>query len=108
MHQRLRQGDFKHAAAHYEDALAILEKQSQFDPAEYETVARNYADLLRAIGKERKAVAVEERITTLEASGGVRLDTVKEIASTGVHSVSAGAITHSAPAVDLSLEIEVG
>ena len=41
-----------------------------------------------------------------EASGGITLETVKEIAATGVDSISVGALTHSAPAVDLSLEIE--
>lgn len=41
-----------------------------------------------------------------EASGGVTLDTVREVAATGVHLVSAGALTHSAPALDISLEIE--
>ena len=41
----------------------------------------------------------------LEASGGVTLDNVKEIAATGVDFVSVGALTHSAPALDLSLEI---
>jgi nicotinate-nucleotide pyrophosphorylase (carboxylating) len=42
----------------------------------------------------------------LEASGGVTLDTIREIASTGVHFVSVGALTHSAPALDLSLLLE--
>jgi nicotinate-nucleotide pyrophosphorylase (carboxylating) len=41
-----------------------------------------------------------------EASGGVNLDTVREVASTGVHIISVGALTHSAPALDISLEIE--
>jgi nicotinate-nucleotide pyrophosphorylase (carboxylating) len=41
----------------------------------------------------------------LEVSGGVSLDTVQEIAATGVDYVSVGALTHSAPALDLSLEI---
>lgn len=40
----------------------------------------------------------------LEASGGVTLQTVRAIAETGVERISAGAITHSAPAIDLSLE----
>jgi len=44
----------------------------------------------------------------LEVSGGVRLDNVREIAETGVHRISIGALTHSAPAVDVSLEIEEG
>ena len=42
-----------------------------------------------------------------EASGGVRLDTVRAIAATGVDFVSVGALTHSAPALDLSLLIDL-
>jgi nicotinate-nucleotide pyrophosphorylase (carboxylating) len=41
-----------------------------------------------------------------EASGGVSLETVREIAATGVHLISVGALTHSAPALDISLELE--
>ena len=43
---------------------------------------------------------------TLEASGGVTLETLKEVAGTGVDFISMGAITHSAPALDLSLLLE--
>jgi nicotinate-nucleotide pyrophosphorylase (carboxylating) len=42
----------------------------------------------------------------LEASGGVTLETVRPIAMTGVDRISVGAITHSAAALDISLEIE--
>ena len=42
----------------------------------------------------------------LEASGGVTLETIRDIASTGVQFVSVGALTHSAPALDLSLILE--
>jgi nicotinate-nucleotide pyrophosphorylase (carboxylating) len=42
----------------------------------------------------------------VEVSGGITLDTVREYAATGVDYISVGAITHSAPALDLSLEIE--
>lgn len=42
----------------------------------------------------------------LEASGGVTLETARSIASTGVERISVGALTHSAPALDISLEIE--
>lgn len=42
----------------------------------------------------------------LEASGGVRLETVRAIAETGVDTISAGALTHSAAALDISLELE--
>ena len=43
----------------------------------------------------------------LEASGGVTLATVGEIAATGVDFVSVGALTHSAPALDLSMTIDI-
>jgi nicotinate-nucleotide pyrophosphorylase (carboxylating) len=42
----------------------------------------------------------------LEASGGVTLETVRAIAATGVDFVSVGALTHSAPALDVSLVVE--
>ena len=42
----------------------------------------------------------------LEASGGVTLENVAEVAATGVDFVSVGALTHSAPALDLSMTIE--
>jgi len=41
----------------------------------------------------------------LEASGGVTLDTVPQIAATGVDFISVGALTHSARAIDFSLEL---
>ena len=43
----------------------------------------------------------------LEASGGVNLETVRAVAQTGVQFVSVGAMTHSAPALDLSLIMEI-
>ena len=42
----------------------------------------------------------------LEASGGVTLETVGAISSTGVDFISVGALTHSAPALDLSMLLE--
>ncbi|HWE04848.1 MAG TPA: carboxylating nicotinate-nucleotide diphosphorylase [Tepidisphaeraceae bacterium] len=42
----------------------------------------------------------------LEASGGVTLETIRRIAETGVERISVGAITHSAPALDISLDVE--
>ncbi|MFG6502603.1 carboxylating nicotinate-nucleotide diphosphorylase [Microbacterium sp. P05] len=44
---------------------------------------------------------------TVEASGGVDLSTVRAIAETGVDVISVGALTHSAPALDLGLDIDV-
>ncbi len=43
----------------------------------------------------------------VEASGGVTLETVRSIALTGVERIAVGAITHSAPALDISMGIEV-
>jgi len=56
------------------------------------------------------AVELRDRInkkTELEASGGVTIDTVRSIALTGVERIAVGAITHSAPAMDIGLDIEI-
>ncbi len=55
----------------------------------------------------REAVGAVAGRAELEASGGVTLETVREIAATGVDFVSVGALTHSAPALDLSLILEL-
>jgi nicotinate-nucleotide pyrophosphorylase (carboxylating) len=52
----------------------------------------------------RQAVGLVAGRAQTEASGGVRLDTVRAIAETGVDFVSVGALTHSARAVDLGLD----
>ncbi len=44
--------------------------------------------------------------TVTEASGGVTLDTVRQIAETGVDLISVGALTHSAPSLDVGLDFE--
>ena len=46
--------------------------------------------------------------TKVEASGGVNLETVRAMAETGVDLISVGALTHSAPALDVSLEFGIG
>jgi nicotinate-nucleotide pyrophosphorylase (carboxylating) len=48
---------------------------------------------------------VDRRAVT-EASGGVTLETVRRIAETGVDWISVGALTHSAPALDLGLDFD--
>jgi nicotinate-nucleotide pyrophosphorylase (carboxylating) len=53
----------------------------------------------------REAVALGRDKVKLEASGGVTLKTVRQIAATGVDYISVGALTHSARAVDMSLEL---
>lgn len=54
----------------------------------------------------REAVRINAGRATLEASGGVTLETVRAIAETGVDLISTGWITHSAPALDVALDFE--
>jgi len=57
----------------------------------------------------RAAVAARDRAGSgarLEASGGVGLDTIGATSATGVDFISVGALTHSAPALDLSMLLE--
>ena len=58
---------------------------------------------LRAAVAQRDAASSKAK---LEASGGVTLSNVAEVAATGVEMISIGALTHSAPALDLSLLVE--
>ena len=52
-----------------------------------------------------EAVRIADRRVTLEASGGVNLRTVRAIAQTGVDLISVGALTHSAPVLDIGLDV---
>jgi nicotinate-nucleotide pyrophosphorylase (carboxylating) len=68
------------------------------------------ADAIMLDNMDMKTMAEAVRLTRgkviLEASGGVSLDNVGEVAATGVDLISVGALTHSARAVDMSMEIE--
>lgn len=67
-------------------------------------VARILLDNM-SLDQLRSAVALVNGRVPLEASGGVSLETVRAIAETGVDYISVGALTHSARAVDFSLEL---
>ncbi|HEX5911409.1 MAG TPA: carboxylating nicotinate-nucleotide diphosphorylase [Thermoleophilaceae bacterium] len=56
----------------------------------------------------REAVARCAGRASLEASGGITLETIGAVARTGVDYISVGALTHSAPALDLSLLLDPG
>lgn len=56
-----------------------------------------------SLGEISKAVSLVGDRVTLEVSGGVTQRTLRAIAETGVHRISVGALTHSAPAADLSM-----
>ncbi|MEP3429173.1 MAG: carboxylating nicotinate-nucleotide diphosphorylase [Roseibium sp.] len=55
----------------------------------------------------KKAVELAGGKVLLEASGGIEMDTVKAVAEAGVDLISSGWITHSAPVLDLGLDIEI-
>ncbi len=57
------------------------------------------------VGMMAEAVRRTDGRAKLEASGGVNLETVRAIAETGVDAISVGALTHSARALDISLEL---
>ena len=60
------------------------------------------------VAKMKQAVALVAGRLVIEASGGITLDTIAEVAATGVDYASSGALTHSAPALDVGLDIEIG
>lgn len=92
----------------------ILMEVEASDLREVKAAAEAGADIVMldnmTLDAMREAVALVKarggRPPILEASGGVNLGTVKAIALTGVDRISVGALTHSAPSVDISLEIE--
>ena len=55
--------------------------------------------------REVRSSAYGDRVV-IESSGGITLETVRDYAEAGVDLISVGALTHSAPAVDISLELE--
>ena len=63
-------------------------------------------ELRSAVAARDAATKAHGPVATLEASGGITLDNVAEVAATGVDFVSVGALTHSAPALDLSMLME--
>ncbi|HEX9309800.1 MAG TPA: carboxylating nicotinate-nucleotide diphosphorylase [Gemmatimonadaceae bacterium] len=54
----------------------------------------------------REAVKLVDGRAVTEASGGITIDTVRSVAETGVDWISVGALTHSAPALDLALDFD--
>jgi len=64
-------------------------------------------EMRQVVAMARGQATPAGRQATTEASGGITEATVRAVAETGVDFISVGAITHSAPALDISLEIEV-
>ena len=80
------------------DTLAQLDEALPFEPDVILLDNFSRDDL-------RLAVIRAKRKVVLEASGGVTLETVRAIAETGVDVISSGALTHSAPVLDIGLDV---
>jgi nicotinate-nucleotide pyrophosphorylase (carboxylating) len=95
------------------DRFIEIEVESLEQLREILNVEGEFVILLDNMDCPRMKTAVELRDRAgkkgkilLEASGGVTLETLRPIALTGVDRISVGAITHSAPALDISMDIE--
>ena len=101
-------------------AVAIARARQKFPRLQVEVEADTLAQVAQAaaagadiilldnmsLAQLRAAVKLVRCRAKLEASGGVNLKTVRAIAQTGVDFISVGALTHSAPAVDIGLDFE--
>ncbi len=98
--------------------LAVAAARRRFPDIEVEVEVESVEELLSALrGKPqwvmldnmdcatmRTCVRLTAGAARLEASGGITIDRAAEVAATGVDAISLGCLTHSAPAIDLSLE----
>jgi nicotinate-nucleotide pyrophosphorylase (carboxylating) len=104
-----------HAARAAQPEMAIEVEVRDLDEAAYALGTGADRLLLDNMGVDslRKAVELRDQSTgeqavSLEASGGIDLENVREVAETGVEFISIGALTHSAPALDFSMLLELG
>lgn len=86
---------------------AEVESLDELDEALDAGITRVLLDNM-SLADQRAAVERTRGRAKLEASGGITLETVGQVAETGVDFISVGALTHSAPALDLSLVLESG
>ena len=87
------------------DTLAQFEQVLRMTGVDVVLLDNLGVDAMRGCVAARDAAGLRGRVQ-LEASGGINLQTVRAIAETGVDRISVGALTHSAPALDLSLDLE--
>jgi nicotinate-nucleotide pyrophosphorylase (carboxylating) len=102
-------------------AAAVQRARTKFPKLKVEVEADTLAQVKQAVtagadivlldnmppAQLRRAVKLVAGRAKTEASGGVNLETVRPIAQTGVDFISVGALTHSAPAVDIGLDFEI-
>lgn len=100
------------------EAVAAVRKRTPGVPVEIEIDQLDQLEAALAASPEwvlldnmslddmREAVARTATRARLEASGGITIETVRAVAETGVDAISIGALTHSAPSLDISLDLE--
>jgi nicotinate-nucleotide pyrophosphorylase (carboxylating) len=108
-----------HLAALGGDIAAAVDKARRHAPGipvaiEVENLDQLHAALTARVGRimldnmkvetMREAVEIADGGAVIEATGGVTADTIVQIAETGVDFISVGAITHSAPVLDIGLD----
>jgi nicotinate-nucleotide pyrophosphorylase (carboxylating) len=87
----------------------LVEVECRTDEEVGEALAAGAPRLLLDNMSTAQMRAIVERVgdrAELEASGGIDLETIRDVAETGVHFISVGALTHSAASLDLSLLLE--
>ncbi len=94
------------------DAHPDLKIEVEADtPIQARQAAESGADIIlldnMTLDELRESVALIDNRSQIEASGGVTLDTIRDIAQTGVHYISVGALTHSAISVDIALDFSL-
>ena len=77
----------------------------EFDAAQHAGAGVIMLDNM-TLEQTREAVARRRPGVLLEASGNMTLERVPEVAATGVDLISVGALTHSAPALDISMDLQ--
>lgn len=92
----------------HDDAVLIEVEVTNLDELKQALACDVYRIMLDNMSNDemRKAMAIADGKTPLEASGNVNLDTVADIAATGVDFISVGALTHSVKALDYSLLVQ--
>ena len=105
-------GDIVQAVALAREAAPGLKIEVEVDtPEQVRAALQARADIILLDNMEveelRASVELINSCTKTEASGGSTLETVREIAETGVDFISIGALTHSAPSVDIALEFDL-
>ena len=110
-HLAALEGDMAEAIRRAREKYPDLKVEAEADTIEQaQTAAEAGADIIlldnMSCGDLRQAIELIDGRAETEASGGVTLETVREIAETGVDFISVGALTHSAPSVDIALDFD--